>query len=208
LLAPEVLRQMRVPTVELQGGTLGDAVGICWFLRDVDRVRTVGHGGSANGQFAELQLVPDRNVAVVALSNAGPDGGLAFNRAVVEWVLERYAGVVDRNPQPLPFDEARAREVVGTYENEMMTIIIASDGAGLTIECKLKPEVRASTDTELPPDLPPAELGLLPGDTDGYLVTSGGLTGQRGHFSRDGAGEVVSIDLAGRVFTRARAASR
>jgi hypothetical protein len=39
----------------------------------VDGVRTVGHGGSANGQFAELLTAPERYFAVVALSNAGPD---------------------------------------------------------------------------------------------------------------------------------------
>jgi beta-lactamase family protein len=54
--------------------TLGDAIGIGWFLREVDGVGTVGHGGSANGQFAELLAVPERDFAVVALSNADPDG--------------------------------------------------------------------------------------------------------------------------------------
>ena len=75
VLPAEVLQRMQEPTVELRGSTLGDAFGICWFLRDVDGVRTVGHGGSANGQFAELLIVPERDFAVVALSNAGPDGG-------------------------------------------------------------------------------------------------------------------------------------
>ena len=56
----------------LRASALGDAIGLCWFLREVDGVRTVGHGGSANGQFAELLIVPERDFAVVALSNAGP----------------------------------------------------------------------------------------------------------------------------------------
>ncbi len=63
---------MKEPTVELRGSSLGDAFGIAWFLRDVDGVRTVGHGGSTNGQFAELLIVPERDFAVVSLSNAGP----------------------------------------------------------------------------------------------------------------------------------------
>ena len=77
---------MKEPTVALRGSTLGDAFGIGWFLRDVDGVRTVGHGGSANGQFAELLTVPERDFAVVSLSNAGPDG-IPFNQAVVRWAL-------------------------------------------------------------------------------------------------------------------------
>jgi CubicO group peptidase (beta-lactamase class C family) len=208
VLPAEVLQQMQVRTVELRGSTLGDAFGICWFLRDVDGVRTVGHGGSANGQFTELLIVPERNFAVVALSNAGPDGGLAFNQAAVRWALENYLGVVDRDPEPLPYDEEQAREVVGSYANDMMTLTIATNGAGLTIACGIKPEIRAAADTELPPDLPPADLGLLPGDADEYIVTGGGLKGQRGFFTRDENGVITGVDLAGRLFNRVPMASR
>ena len=79
--------------------------------------------------------------------------------------------MTDRDPEPLPYDEARAREVVGSYENDAMTLTIATDGAGLTLEVRIKPEVRAALDTELPPDYPPAAIGLLPGDGDEYIVT-------------------------------------
>jgi hypothetical protein len=69
-----LLNRMQEPTVALRGSALGNAIGLSWFLRDVDGVRAIGHGGSANGQFAELLIMPERNFAVVALSNAGPDG--------------------------------------------------------------------------------------------------------------------------------------
>jgi hypothetical protein len=65
VLPTDVLRRMRKPTVALRGSMLGDALGIGWFLRDVDGIRTVGHGGSANGQFAEFLTVPERSFAVV-----------------------------------------------------------------------------------------------------------------------------------------------
>jgi hypothetical protein len=146
---------MKEQTVELRGSTLGDAFGIGWFLRDVEGVRTVGHGGSANGQFAELLTVPERNFAVVAVSNAGPDGGIQFNQAVVRWALEHYLGVIDRDPEPLPYDEARAREIVGSYEIDVMTLTIGTDGAWLALDVRIKPEFRAAADTELPPG-PPA----------------------------------------------------
>jgi hypothetical protein len=54
----------------------------------------------------------------------------------------------------------------------------------------------------MPPDYPPAAIGLLPGDTDEYIVTAGGMKGQRGFFSRDETGKVTGADLAGRLFTR------
>ncbi|MBK3580241.1 serine hydrolase [Streptomyces sp. MBT65] len=66
----------REPTVELRGSTLGAAVGIAWFLHDVDGVRTVGHGGSVNGRFAELLLVRSGTATQAAPSSGRtwPDG--------------------------------------------------------------------------------------------------------------------------------------
>ncbi len=197
---------MKEPTVALRGSTLGDAIGISWFLREVDGVRTVGHGGSANGQFAELLTVPERNFAVVSLSNAGPDG-IPFNQAVVRWTLQTYLAVIDRDAEPLSFDEARAREVVGSYENDYMTLAISTDGAGLKLDVRIKPEIRAAAKIEPPPDLAPADIGLLPGDGDEYIITSGGLKGQRGFFTRDESGTVVGVDLAGRLFKRSQTIS-
>jgi len=192
---------MKKQTVTLRGSTLGDAFGICWFLRDVDGVRTVGHGGSANGQFAELLLVPERNFAVVSLSNAGPDG-TSFNQAVVRWVLQTYFGVTEQESESLPYDEAKARDVVGNYENDFMTFTIGTDGTGLRLDVRIKPEIRAAAKTEPPPDLPPADIGLLPGDGAEYIITSGSLKGQRGFFTRDERGAVVGVDMAGRLFKR------
>jgi hypothetical protein len=205
-LPAEVLRQMREPTTALRGSSLGDAIGIGWFLREVDGVRAAGHGGSANGQFADLLLVPERGFAVIALCNEGPDG-IPFNQAVIRWALQEYLGLTDRDPEPLPFDEARAREVAGRYENEVMTFTVgiagtAGDGQrmGLRMEVRIKPEIRAAADKEPPPDPAPFDVGLLPRDE--YIVTDGEYAGQRGYFTRDASGAVTGVDLAGRLAIR------
>jgi len=207
VLPAEMLQRMKEPTAVLQGSDLGDAIGIGWFLRDVDGVRTVGHAGSAIGQFAEFLTVPERDFAVVALSNAGPHG-IPFNRAVLRWALENYLGVSEQDLEPLPYDEQRAREIVGNYENDAMTLAIAADGTGLTLEARLKPEVRAALDTDPGPDYPPAGIGLLPGSEDAYVITDGGLKGARGFFTRDESGAIIGVDLAGRVFNRISITSR
>ena len=203
VLPAEVLRQMREPTTALRASSLGDAIGIGWFLREVDGVRTAGHGGSANGQFADLLLVPERGFAVVALCNEGPDG-IPFNQGVVRWALQNYLGITDRDPEPLPFDEARAREVADSYENEVMTFTVGIAGAGqqtgLRMEVRIKPEIRAAAPKEPPPDPAPFNVGLLPRDE--YIVTDGEYAGQRGFFTRDASGAVTGVDLAGRLASR------
>ncbi len=201
VLPTHVLQQMKVPTAELRASNLGDAIGISWFLRDVDGVCTVGHAGSANGQFAELLTVPERNFAVVSPSNASPDG-IPFNQAAVRWALEYYLGLVHRDPEPIPFDATRAQEIAGTYANEMMTFTIDMVGDRLRLELRIKPEIRAAAEKAPPPDPSPCDFGLLPGNKDEYIITSGEFKGQRGFFTRDTSGAVVGVDLGGRLFSR------
>jgi len=62
--------------------------------------------------------------------------------------------------------------------------------------------VRANATAELPPDMPAAPIALIRGEQDHYMVTDGGLKGQRGYFSRDASGKVTSVDMVGRVFSR------
>ncbi|MEV7283161.1 serine hydrolase domain-containing protein [Streptomyces sp. NPDC093252] len=199
------LHRMREQTVALRASTLGDGFGICWFLHHLDGLHAIGHGGSGNGQFAELLIVPERNFAVVSLANVGPDG-YPFNQSVVRWALEHYLGVVEKPVEPVPYDAGRAREVVGRYEIDAMNLDIATDGTRLTLAVGIKPELREASDEDMPPDYPAATMGFLggdgAGDGDEYLVTEGGLQGQRGYFSRDADGVVVGVDLAGRLFKR------
>ncbi|MFI1996108.1 serine hydrolase domain-containing protein [Actinoplanes sp. NPDC020271] len=193
------LRVMAEPTVALRASTLGDAFGIGWFVRDVGGVSTVGHGGSGNGQFAELLLVPDRDFAVVSLANAGPGGYLA-NQAVVRRALEDHLGLVEKEIHPCGYDVERAREVAGRYELDAMDLEIVTHGDALTLAVGIKPAIRAASESDMPPDYEAAAMGLLPGDE--YVITEGGLAGQRGFFTRDEHGRVIGADLAGRLFRR------
>lgn len=193
---------MKEPTVELRGSNLGDTIGLGWFLRDVDGVRLAGHNGSANGQFCDLLLVPSRGFAAVSMANAAPDG-IPFNRAVLRWALKEFLGLDDRDPEPLPVDSDTAARIAGAYENDTMILTITPRGAGRPqLEVRMKPEIRAATDKELPPDHLPFDLGLLPRDE--YVLTSGAFQGQRGYFTRDATGAVTGVDLAGRLFSRAK----
>lgn len=201
---PDALRiQMQQPTVEIPTSTLGDAFGLCWFLKEIDGVATVGHGGSGHGQFVEFLFIPERNLAIVSAANAGP-AGIPCNQEVVKWALEHYLGVVEKAPEPEPFDAARAAEIVGGYENDALTFTITTDGESLALEVMIRPEIRAASEVELPADYPPFAFGLLAGEGDEYIVTDGAMQGQRGFFTRDESGAVVGVDLAGRLFTRSK----
>ncbi|HEX8865223.1 MAG TPA: serine hydrolase domain-containing protein, partial [Lentzea sp.] len=169
-LSDNGLEEMRRPTAVMRGSNLGDAIGVGWFLREIDGVRAIGHGGSSNGQFAELLIVPERNFAVVSIANQGPDG-IPFNQAVVRRALHDCIGVVDRDPEPLPYDAPKAQEIVGRYDNDAMVMTIEDTGEGLVLEVLIRPEIRESAEMELPADHAPFPMGLLPEDE--YLITEG-----------------------------------
>jgi CubicO group peptidase (beta-lactamase class C family) len=201
LVSAEALRGMRNPTVELRGSSIGDAFGICWFLREVDGAATFGHGGSAYGQFADLVVVPEHDFAIVVMTNAEP-GGTPCNQAIVRWALEHYLGLIDRDPEPVAYDAGRAAEIVGDYDVDMMTVTVTDEGDHLKLAARIKPELRETSEVELPADCEPARMGFLAEEGDDYIVTEGPLQGQRGYFGRDANGTVKGIDLAGREFRR------
>ena len=192
---------MQEPKSELRGSTLGDAFGFGWFLKEIGGARTVGHGGSGNGQFAEVHLVPEHGFAVVALSNCAPEG-YQLNQSIVKWALEHFLGLVEEDPEPVAYDARRNQAVVGRYEIDAMNLDVADDGERLTLAVGIKPEIRAASDTEMPQDYPPAAMGFLAEEGDDYIITEGGLKGQRGVFTRNDSGAVIGIDIAGRLFGR------
>ena len=205
VLPAEVLHRMKEPTAELRGSTLGDVFGICWFLRDVDGVRTAGHSGSANGQFAELLTVPEQGFAVVALSNAGPDG-TTFNQAVVRWALENYLGVTNRDPSPSPTTRRGPGRSSGTTRTRPWTSTSpptgSNDARGRHQAADPGGGGRGAT-----PRLSAGRNRPAARRRDEYIITSGGMKGMRGFFTRDDSGAVVGIDAGGWLYRRVSTAS-
>jgi CubicO group peptidase (beta-lactamase class C family)/acetyl esterase/lipase len=200
LLRRETLELMRRPTFSLAGGALGDEVGISWLLRTVDGVRLVAHGGATNGQQSAFLMVPDRGFAITVLTNS--DKGAGLHRELVRWALEAYAGVVEREPEPLDLSAAELAAYAGEYRSDTRLVTLAVERAELVATVRYTPEAltRLRAVFEVPrAELPPMALRILPGER--YLVTDGEAKGTRGAFlRRDGA--VLGVDFGGRVAVR------
>ena len=188
------------PNAPLYGSYFGDAVGLSWFRRTVDGVSTLGHGGSMRGQYSWLPMVPDKDFATVTLATAEPSG-IQFNQDVVRWALEEQLGLVDRDPEPIAFDEHRARELVGTYEEKSGRVTISAPYRRLVLNFEVIAEALPHLGDEAP-EFPPSKSGLIAGAGDQYIFTSGPFTGMRGIFSRNASGGIESVDLAGRAYRR------
>lgn len=205
ILSEDSLRRMKEPTAEAPGSAIGDKVGISWLLRDVEGVRLVAHGGTMIGQYSELLLAPERNFALISMTNSGPNGN-QFNEELQHWALEHYLGIVDRDPEPLLLGEDELTPFAGTYETVAAFAELTPEQGGLKIKVTIKPEVLAQL-REQGQDLDdqaqePIPIRLLPGDGDRYIVSDGPAKGMKGYFVRDAAGAIEAVHVGGRLATR------
>lgn len=204
LLSAELLESMRRPTFEIVGSALGDAVGISWFLRSVDGLQLVSHGGDTLGHHSSFVMVPERDFAVAVLTNCDSIGSQLKDEAV-KWVLEAYLGLVETDPEPVELTAEEVAPYVGTYETIAAWADITPQDSGLVLNVRIKPEMLDQlTDAgEDVPEQPPIPLGLLPGEDDQYIVTEGPAKGMRGYFVRDADGRIEAVHVGGRLATRA-----
>ena len=202
MLPENDLHLMRQPTANVVGSSLGDAVGIGWFLRDIGKVHAFGHAGSANGQFAEILIVPEKDFAVVTLANSGPDNGLAFNRDIVRAGLESVAGVTEHKVKVDRYKTTPRRRI----RRRLRERDHARRHRKHWQRAHRRVRHQAGRPSERHHGTPARHAGrpYRPNSRRArpLMVTDGGLKGQRGYFGRDATGRVVTVDMAGRVFTR------
>jgi CubicO group peptidase (beta-lactamase class C family) len=205
VLSKELLDRMKQPTVDMRGSALGDYVGISWLLKDEGGVRFAQHGGTTNGHHSAFVMVPERDFAIISMTNCGPNGP-QFNDAIEKWALETYLGVVLEDPEPLSLSDAELAPYVGHYDTIATAVHITAKGGRLWAAMEIKPEMMKILQEQLgeadPPEQPPVPLGILPGDDDRYIVPDGPAKGMRGYFTRGASGDVAGVHLGGRLATK------
>jgi CubicO group peptidase (beta-lactamase class C family) len=205
LLGTESLKRMHEPTAEMPGSALGDAVGIAWLLSDVDGVRLVAHGGTTIGQYSVFVMAPEREFALVSMTNCGPNGP-EFNRRLQRWALEHYLGVRDDDPTPADRSAEELEPYAGRYETIASQVEVTVSGGGLSAQVSRKEETTAALrdpdESGPPPQEPPMPIAML-ADEDRFVVSGGPGQGMRGYFTRDARGAVSGMHLGGRLTRRA-----
>ena len=194
VLGRESVRRMQEPTFPMGGGH----VGIAWMLQEVGGTRLVSHGGSTNGQQAELVLVPERNFAFTILTNAM--AGIQLISELSEWILAGYLGVEAPVEEPLELSAEELAPYAGSYDGYawIATLSVEEDHLRMEIvftEAGIAEVEAAGMDV---PQWQPARVRILPNDH--YLILDGEYGGTKGTFIREGEA-VVALDL-GRIARR------
>jgi CubicO group peptidase (beta-lactamase class C family) len=202
LLSPASLVAMR--SNPGPGGTLlaeidGYGLSLC-LRRTAEGIHVVEHGGDRPGQHSEWLFVPERDFAMVVLTNSEGGTKLKLELCFDDWALQQFAGL--RNPPAVPtrVSAARLAEYEGTYlalaleaAGEWIDIVISmhADDGGLRAEIDVAGEHQEQR---------------WAFDRGEYVVALGDENGPpgstRANFVRGAGGRVDRFSYGGRLFLR------
>ncbi|HEU4740669.1 MAG TPA: serine hydrolase domain-containing protein [Meiothermus sp.] len=195
ILSPESVAAMQIPQVSAADR---QQMGLSWFLREVNGVRIVSHGGATNGQMASLWFVPARRFAFAILTNHHY-GGL-LNNEVGKWARENLLGMREPTREPVPARPEQFSQYAGRYLEGAMgnRIDLEPHDGGLVFRFAAGDR---SGITDTPADLPPPmKVGML--EPDWLTLTDGPGKGALLEFLRDENGQIEWVRYSSRVYRR------
>jgi CubicO group peptidase (beta-lactamase class C family) len=193
LLGPESMRLMQTPQFPINDHD-GD-VGLSWWIKEVNGVKFIEHGGSTLGQNAELVIAPERQFAVAILTN-GDHGRLSIE-AGVKVALKEFLATEEPAPVLLDATSEQLQEYVGQYVRPAMDFVATLEDGSLFVQ--ISPKVDLGEE-ERPPDPPPFKLAMC--GTDQMVITEGMYKDIRAEFLRKEDGGIGWLRLGARINRR------
>jgi CubicO group peptidase (beta-lactamase class C family) len=188
VLSPGALAEMQ--RTQVTAGNMAPHWGLGWWVQDASGERIIGHGGSTNGQRANLTIVPSRRFALASLTN-GSNGG-AINRLVERHLLAQ-AGIPRTDPQEGRLPEAALAGFAGRYHSPGGDITITSDGLQLAIDTFAR---NALTGVEYQA---PTRHAVPIGDTE-FVIKDTEVEGSRFDFLLHKDGTIRFLRMGGRLY--------
>lgn len=195
LLAKESLNEMHAPRF---GATDPEWVGLSWYMREMDGVKILRHGGGTNGQVTSFNVIPARQLAFVILTN-GDQGGTLINN-VSKTILEQYLGILPQTDSPLAATPERLQEYVGSYTARADDVTVTVNDGALILHVTAKGGFPTPADPPPPTQPPPVRAALYADDK--IFVSDEPFQETHAEFLRDDAGEIAWLRIFGRVHKR------
>jgi CubicO group peptidase (beta-lactamase class C family) len=98
----------------VRDGALDTKMGLSWMIQEIGGVRFVLHGGGTLGQVSTFMMAPEREFALVILTNAAAGG--AVMAETIKLALELFLDVKIETPALIERPEAELAEYAGRYD--------------------------------------------------------------------------------------------
>lgn len=194
LLSLQALEHMHMPGVLAANG---ERMGTAWFIKDVDGIRLIRHGGATNGQMATFTVAPALHFAVIALTNS--DRGSELYQPLTRRVLAQFLGIQEGDPEPITAPESQLAEYVGVYHAAANELRVSLQQGQLILQNIPKGGFPAK-DSPPPPPPPPMHMALC--GPDRVIVLDEPERGNQGEFLRGVDGRLLWFRIDGRVHKR------
>ncbi len=195
LLSTETMRLMQ--SVLAEAGSTAEAVGVSWLFKTVGGQRIVMHGGATNGQMATLQMVPERDFALVVLTNAGT--GSELHSDLSKWALQHYLDLTDPPLTPLELSEAELASYAGRYNAALSELDLNVDKGYLWVQAR--PKGGFPKKDSLPgPTPPPVRVVFYAPDK--IIGLDAPFKDAKGEFLRHPDGSIAWLRISGRISAR------
>jgi hypothetical protein len=195
LLSGDSLREMRAAQYAID--TFGNHVGITWMLRELEGSRVITHSGSTTGQQALFIVVPERQFALVVLTNASR--GSELHNRVARWAIREYLGTRQPELPQIKIGIDELQRFAGDYRGEITDHTLRVE-AGMLVVHSLPKGGFPTRDSPPRPPLPPVRLRFI--GQDQVLCLDPPLQDARGEFLRDEQGGIAWFRLGSRIARR------
>ena len=165
--------------------------GLAWQLHSIGDLKVVEHGGATNGFMARLVLIPERNYAIVVLTN-GEYGSSVHGAVVAQAIEDRFGAKEAARVRVTPVGRTRWQRFTGTYAHKLADSVITVDDDGLVMKrIGHNPFSGASKDL--------GDYRLSPLSETVFIVEDGSLEGSIGELFLDEDGSVRFLRFGGRL---------
>lgn len=188
LLSPGALAEMQ--RIQVTAGNMASHWGLGWWIQPEGANTFIGHGGSTNGQRANLTILPEKRFACAMLTNGS--NGAAVYRIVERYLLEQ-AGTPRVDPARIELSEAALGAFAGRYHSPGGDVTLEAEGGRLTLDMFAR---NAVTGVEYQPPT----RHCVPIGSSEFMVTDTDVEGSRFDFIHHSDGSVRFLRMGGRLY--------
>jgi len=193
VLSPGALAEMQ--RVQVTAANMAPYWGLGWWVQEEGGEKFFGHGGSTNGQRANLTIVPGKRFACAMLTNGS--NGSAVYRLVERHLLEQ-AGAPRVDPEPVALDRTALQRFAGRYHSPGGDVTVNASAGGLTLEMFARNPLTGAEYQA------PTRHATPIGEAE-FVITGTELEGSRFDFVRKADGAVRFLRFGGRLYEPAGA---
>jgi CubicO group peptidase (beta-lactamase class C family) len=196
-LSRESLQVMQSPLAP--AGNFADSVGVAWMLSTIGQTTIVEHSGGTLGQQTVLRVVPERDFALVVLTNASR--GSELHGWLSAALLRKHLDLVRPDRVPLDVTADDLDEYEGQYESWMTSLEVSVDRDARRLVLQPRPKGGFPTKGSPPgPTPPPTPFALW--SADRIVGLEPPFKGAAAEFVRDEHGQIAWLRFGGRLARR------